>query len=298
MKDLGIGPARSTEEWVMLRTSQGDKRATAGAALDDLLASRSTPAELAAQGVLKAPLGVSPVIAGPAHDLEGKLMRRYSIPEVEKSRILKAPISQAAESLERRMAADALNRGLTRRASAAELQQKGILKAPVGGAASALEQRMKADALGWSLTHRPSAEDLQEKGIMKGGAGMSPRLSEATEHLERRMKADAVNRKLWLRPEAEELEAKGILQNPMADTRKPLQLQMGSDETTTRLTLPPALHDLLPMCILKAPVGGAATKLERRMTADSLAHGLERRASAVALQARLRRDYDEITTRL
>ena len=42
---------------------------------------------------------------------------------------------------------------------------------------------------------------------MKGGAGVSPRLSEAKDHLDRRMKADAVNRKLGLRPDAGDLEA-------------------------------------------------------------------------------------------
>ena len=162
MKDLGIAPARSSDEWVMLRGSHGDAGASPHAGrLDDLLAARSTPAELAAQGVLKAPLGVSSVLAGPAHDLQSKLMRRYSIPEVEKSRILKAPIGQAAESLERQMNADALSRGLTRRATAEDLTSRGILKAPVGSAASKLEQRMRADALNSALTHRSSMEDLQ-----------------------------------------------------------------------------------------------------------------------------------------
>ena len=162
MKDLGIAPARSSDEWVMLRGSHGDAGASPHAGrLDDLLAARSTPAELAAQGVLKAPLGVSSVLAGPAHDLQSKLMRRYSIPEAEKSRILKAPIGQAAESLERQMNADALSRGLTRRATAEDLTSRGILKAPVGSAASKLEQRMRADALNSALTHRSSMEDLQ-----------------------------------------------------------------------------------------------------------------------------------------
>ena len=62
--------------------------------------------------------------------------------------------------------------------------------------------------------------------------------------------------------------------------------QMGADAINRRLSLRPDADELHEKGILKVAVGGAKSRLERQMTADTLNHGLARRTSAVALQVR------------
>ena len=72
----------------------------------------------------------------------------------------------------------------------------------------------------------------------------------------------------------------------MADMKKHLEMQMGADAINRRLSLRPDAEELHEKGILKVAVGGAKSRLERRITSDTLNHGLARRTSAVALQAR------------
>ena len=74
--------------------------------------------------------------------------------------------------------------------------------------------------------------------------------------------------------------------SPHLDSISPDLAQMGADAINRRLSLRPDAEELHEKGILKVAVGGAKSRLERRITSDTLNHGLARRTSAVALQAR------------